>query len=65
MDSCESIVLRQLLLALDLLDEFESEAPFHVSATDGQAYITYPDIPFPMVGLATKYRALFYPRPTF
>ena len=47
-DSCESIVLRQLLFALDLLDEFESEAPYHVSETDGQAYVTYPDIPFPM-----------------
>ena len=64
-DSCECIVRRPLLLALDLLDEFESEAPFHVSETDGQAYITYPDIPFPMIGHATKYRALFDPRPMF
>ena len=65
MDSCESIVLRPLFLALDLLDEFESEAPYHVSETDGQAYATYTDIPFPIIGLATKYRALFDPRPMF
>ena len=64
-DSCERIVLRPLLLALDLLDEFESEAPYHVSETDGQAYVTYPDIPFPMIGPATTYRALFDPPQCF
>ena len=64
-DTCERIVLRPLLLALDLLDEFESEAPYYVSETDGQAYITFPDVLFPVIGPATKYLALFDQRPCF
>ena len=54
-ERCEHTVIRPLLAALDLLDDFESESPYSVSESDGQLYITFPGIPAPMIGPATKY----------
>ena len=64
-ERCEHTVIRPLLAALDLLDDFESESPYSVSESDGQLYITFPGIPAPMIGPATKYQALFDERPIF
>ena len=64
-ESCEEAVIRPLLAALDLLEEFECESPYYMSESNGQLYITFPSIPAPMIGPATKYQALFDERPIF
>ena len=34
-ESCEQTVIRPLLAALDLLEDFESESPYYVSESNG------------------------------
>ena len=64
-ESCEHTIIRPLLEALDLLDDSECESPYYLSESNGQLYITFPGIPAPMIGPATKYQALFDERPIF
>lgn len=57
--SYELTVIRPLVSALDLLEEFENEIPYYKSENDGQLYVNYPDIPAPTTGPINKYVALF------
>lgn len=58
-------VIRPLMAALDLLEEFESASPYYRSETDGQLYVEFPNLPAPMMGPTTKYHALFDARAMF
>ena len=64
-ESCEESVIKPLLAALDLLDDFQRESPYYASESDGRLYITYPGVPAPMNGPSTKYQALFDQRAIF
>ena len=38
-ESCEDAVIKPLLAALDLLEDFQSESPYYASESDGRLYI--------------------------
>ena len=64
-ESCEATVIRPLMAALDLLEEFESASPYYRSEADGQLYDEFPNQPAPRMGPTTKYHALFDARSMF